>query len=54
MKGKHKLKASKVETTKTTETVDYTKMSKKKILELHPELDADLSKKELIKQLTNV
>ena len=31
MKGKHKLKASKAETTKTTETVDYTKMSKKKI-----------------------
>ncbi len=54
MKGKHKLKARKVVATKTNKTVDYTKMSKKTILELHPELDAELTKKVLIKQLTNV
>lgn len=54
MKGKHKLKATKAGITKTTEKVDYTQMSKKRILELHPELDADLTKKVLIKQLTNV
>ncbi len=50
MKGKFKLKARKQEAT----APNYKGMSKKKLLEMHPELDPEMTKKEIINYLENV
>ena len=53
MKGKFKLKAKK-QAEQLEQTIDYASLKKSEILEIHPELDPTMTKKEMIKYLTNV
>lgn len=52
MKGRFKLKARKKQEEVTAP--NYKGMSKKKLLEMHPELDPEMTKKEIINYLENV